>query len=442
MARPASLGDAPQESQRRGIDALLHKPASLEELVETLADLLGNPVTIEDAAFRLLAYSRQTGRVDATRRKTILNKSGPAEYVRWLQQNGMIQRISQSPEPVRIPPFPGVDQGPRLAIAIRARDRVLGHIWVQETERRVDRTEARFLLQAAVAAAVLMLRQEADKESRGRPVREFLADLLDGQFVEEAAVQRRAEGLGIELPEAYGVVIADIDGFERHVVDHDEAWVQGLKVDLLSAIRRLAAANDERPLLLTRSDSVVILIGDASPPASGPAAIRTRTRRLAEVLQQRLHEEFPALSFTIGTSDIFTGVGRLPQAYRQAVEAVRVGKDVLGGRRVVCYAELGILRLLHVIQTRDEAEGYHNLHLGALEAYDRRHRTGLVRTLETYLDAFGRLGPAASTLGVHPNTVTYRIKRIQEISGLDLEDPAQRMTAHLELKVRRLRKAR
>jgi DNA-binding PucR family transcriptional regulator len=417
---------------------VLGAQATLDDLVQTLADAVGNPVTIEDHAFRLLSYSRQPGRVDRARRETILSKAVPPRIVRWLHETGAVQRIHLSPGAVHIDANTELGLERRTAIAVRAGDRVLGHIWILETRRRLTPEELRALPQAAITAAVLLLRREVDEEAHARLVRDFLVDLIDGQVGSEAAARRRAEDLGIERPEWVAVVVADVDAFEEHVGAHDEAWVQAFKARLLAAIRGRAVGLAERPLLLIRSDSVVTIIGD-SPGGAGAPALHDRVRRLASALDAHLHERFPDLSFSIGASQALRGLVRLPEAYRQAAQAAEICRTLFGGRRAVHFTDLGVYRLLHVIKSRNEVEGYRNPHLEALEAYDRRHRTDLVRTLSVYLDAFGRLGPAAAALRIHANTLAYRIGRIREIAGLDLDDPGQRLTIHLELKVRELR---
>jgi DNA-binding PucR family transcriptional regulator len=72
--------------------------------------------------------------------------------------------------------------------------------------------------------------------------------------------------------------------------------------------------------------------------------------------------------------------------------------------------------------------------LARLVAYDRRHRAQLVETLRAWLDAFGDVTTAAASQYVHPNTFRYRLRRITEVWGLDLDDPDERLVAELQLR--------
>jgi hypothetical protein len=69
-----------------------------------------------------------------------------------------------------------------------------------------------------------------------------------------------------------------------------------------------------------------------------------------------------------------------------------------------------------------------------LSAYDLKHGTNLVETLRAWLDAFGDVAAASTAMFVHPNTFRYRLRRLTEVSGIDLADPEQRFSAMLQLR--------
>jgi hypothetical protein len=72
-----------------------------------------------------------------------------------------------------------------------------------------------------------------------------------------------------------------------------------------------------------------------------------------------------------------------------------------------------------------------------LDDYDSRRGGELGLSLLAWLDAFGDATQAAAELGIHENTLRYRVKRSQEILGTDLKhDPAARLALHLRLHTR------
>jgi DNA-binding PucR family transcriptional regulator len=73
--------------------------------------------------------------------------------------------------------------------------------------------------------------------------------------------------------------------------------------------------------------------------------------------------------------------------------------------------------------------------IARLLEYDDRNDAGLAETLEAWLDALGDVRAAAAALFIHPNTLRYRLRRLEEVSGLDLADPEQRFAAMLQLRI-------
>jgi purine catabolism regulator len=79
--------------------------------------------------------------------------------------------------------------------------------------------------------------------------------------------------------------------------------------------------------------------------------------------------------------------------------------------------------------------------LGALEDHDRERGSDLIRTLEGYLSAGGSTTGAADRLGVHRNTLGYRLNRIAELTGSDLDDADTRLALGLALKIRQIERS-
>jgi purine catabolism regulator len=76
--------------------------------------------------------------------------------------------------------------------------------------------------------------------------------------------------------------------------------------------------------------------------------------------------------------------------------------------------------------------------MGPLVEHDERKQGDLIRTLNGFFDANGNLAKAATDLDVHRNTLVYRLERISELTGLNLDDADNRLILHLALKVQRV----
>lgn len=72
-------------------------------------------------------------------------------------------------------------------------------------------------------------------------------------------------------------------------------------------------------------------------------------------------------------------------------------------------------------------------HVITLKRLDANGRSDYVRSLRAFFDYAGDVPRAAESLFLHPNTLRYRLRRMQELTGLDLKDPKDRLVAELQL---------
>jgi hypothetical protein len=136
----------------------------------------------------------------------------------------------------------------------------------------------------------------------------------------------------------------------------------------------------------------------------------------------------------IALSEVVTGVGRVPAAAREArYLAALISAGMLEGP-LVRYdrpAEVGVYRLLFPLWGSGELEGYARDTLGDLVVRDKRGT--LRRTLLAYLESGDSQVDAATKLGVHRNTLAYRLKQIAELTGVDPTKPQSHLALHMAL---------
>src|SRR5581483_7858162 len=145
---------------------------------------------------------------------------------------------------------------------------------------------------------------------------------------------------------------------------------------------------------------------------------------------------------SVGIGRPHAGVGGLNASYHEAAEALLIGQALLGGGCATYFGDLGIRRLLFPLRDSPELREFYDEFLGALDGYDERHGTELIRTLEGFFAHHGNHVRAAEALHLHRNTLLYRLARIQAISGLDLDDAEVRLAAQVALRLRPLATAR
>src|SRR5262249_13712707 len=147
-------------------------------------------------------------------------------------------------------------------------------------------------------------------------------------------------------------------------------------------------------------------------------ALRATLQRLADRSESVL-----GARVVVGIGSVVHSASDLDDSRAHADEVVRaICSDTRGG--VADIAEMASRVLL--LRMTDSLADHSDLLSGpirALQQHDLQSNTCYLHTLSAYLDAFGAVDVAAQQLCVHGNTVRYRLRQIQSLTGLDLGDP-------------------
>ncbi|MBX5492960.1 MAG: helix-turn-helix domain-containing protein [Chloroflexi bacterium] len=277
---------------------------------------------------------------------------------------------------------------------------------------------------AAIVCALEIAKQRAVAEAEYRLQADVLDAALAGRFASESELASRARTLGYDLSGEHVALAVALDSDAAR----DRATVEQPRLRLRDALRRVL---DERgtPYLLRQEEERVVAFVPASPATA-------RGGRLPEALRQTLAELLDDAAVSLGVGRAYRGVTGLSASYQEAAEALAIGQALLGGSRTTHFADLGIRRLLFPLRGSPELQAFYDEFLGALETYDERHGTELIRTLEGFFAHHGNHVRAAEALHLHRNTLLYRLARIQAIAGLDLDDPEVRLAVQVALRLR------
>jgi hypothetical protein len=394
-------------------------------LANAIAELLDAPITIEDRSCRVLAFSGRQDEADQSRLETILGRQVPERYSRVLAERGVFHDLYRSERPIWADPLPGPDERPRVAVAVRAGDEILGSIWAAVREPLTDeRTQA--MCDAAKLVALHMLRIRAGADVERRLHTDLLSTALEGGVESREALRRlRLDGQAVVV---LALTLLESDGglpsvaADARLATERQRLSDGFAMHLSAVHPRCAAA----------------LVGDVAyglvPVGRGGADGETRVVRIAHEFLGRVGDRVPAV---IGIGPAAQGPAELPQARTSADRVLRVLRARRGeGTRVARLADVHLEAL--VLELRDLVAARGDRPTGPvarLLEYDEQHNSNLVETLRAWLDAFGDVTAASAAVYVHPNTFRYRLRRLAEIGGLDLNDPDARFAAMVQLRI-------
>ncbi|MFE4196104.1 PucR family transcriptional regulator [Paenarthrobacter sp. NPDC056912] len=399
----------------------------LFSLANAISTLLNAPVTIEDRNSRVLAFSGKQDEADPARVETILGRQVPERYTRQLEQRGVFRDMYRSTDPIQVAPVdadPQVASYPRVALAVRAGDEILGSIWVAVREPMPeDRIVA--LKDAAKLVALHMLRIRAGADVERRLRADLLATLLEGgPGAADAASQLR-------LTDHRCVVLA-LAAAESEEDEEDGA----AHARLLPARQRIADAFSMH-LSAVYPRSAAALIGNI---IYGVVSVRPdqadADRRTARVAKEFLARIGGDRRLLLGIGTIAEGHAALPASRVSADRALRVLQLGRSHAQVVIFDDVQVEALLVELGDLAAARGDRpSGPVARLLEYDRVRNAKLVETLRAWLDAFGDVAAASALVYTHPNTFRYRLGRLSAIGQIDLSDPEARFAAMIQLRL-------
>ncbi len=389
---------------------------SLQTLAELISEVMGSPVTIEDEAHRLLAYSMHDPNTDPARIATIIGRRVPEHVQRALYESGAMQKLQDSPEPQHIEQLSEVGLSRRMAISVWHYDEIVGYIWLLEYEGSYTEQQLELFRQGARIAAGQIMQQQRRQQHI-----DLLRRLLSGRFQSEQEAAQQAKESGIELFTHHYVLLLEHD----HQPEMN-GWVE----------RMIQAASEYAirvPLHMQEPSRLVLLCGFESAALSAhytdpSALIRAMIARASELLPDQ--EEL----YLVAGEQVGSAL-HIQRSYRQARELILLHRQLPETRSVHYYPEAGFYRYLPAMHR--EAEQFPVIWgpIDRLAAYDQEHNSNLLQTLAVFLDLDSDTKRAATKLHVHSNTLNYRLKRISEVGGIDLTSMSEKVTLYLELKL-------
>ena len=408
----------------------------LEAVVRTLGDMVESSVTLEDYPdFQLLASHDVPGVTDRHRQQTLELHGTPRDVLQAPPIQAMLQQVREGKAPRRVPAFPELGlTAPRVMTPVMAGSECLAYLSIIDHPPQTEDLALMAIEHAATVLALELIKQREVSEAEERVRGELVDDLLAGTYGDEGNAIRRARYLRYDLTVPHGLLVADIDEFARYIREHrlEEERVIALKHQVLQLVVGATRRLHPRHLVAAHSDSVTVLVPVGAADPDG--LLETLARRI----QTAVADSCPGLTVSVALGRLCRKPGDYRDAFREAQRAlglmVRFGKR----ERVINTERLGVYRLLAQVEDRAGLEAFAGRVLDPLAAYDRARGTPLIQTLDIYLQRHGNLRQSARDLHVHLNTLHYRLRRIAEITGMDLKDADARLDLLLALRVRAL----
>jgi sugar diacid utilization regulator len=363
----------------------------------------GGPVLMYDSAWGVIAYSTLNQGLDDVRRSIILRRELPTDDSVAGVRRASEERFEAGTSCFEVPYMPGV-QTRRVVAPIRLLGVHVGSLWIAESAGPLHPQVLDIADHAAKEASLYFQLRD---DQRRREADRFAWMLLEGNQDEVLLGQY----LGIPAASRVRVV----------AVWHGE---DDLRDEAREVARVLAEQQSVEHLRLETEDRIYLAFYDGSGSA------------------EHLTPSVRAFARAMGAADdrLLVGAGRTTTRLRHAPTSKADADRVISylrrtpGERVgsvnTLRSQIALMRLVEILDGQFEPLPDPLRALAPLEPNDRDEA---LRALDAYFTHPGNISQAARELHVHPNTFRYRLAKVSDLLGVDLDDRDERLLLEIEL---------
>ncbi len=426
-----------QADELRQSDAILHRFLDLvlvggdySDIAQVISEVTGQPVTIVDRFRRILG---QGGTVAKSLAQQVIDedRSGERYISSSLDLDGAGERRDQTLLPFAVH-VKGSELG-ALVYPVKVSATQLGSILVWEHEG--GDIDSRSLMAIQHGATVVALKM-MEARSLDQVEQQFQNEILEGLLLEQTAAQanalRLSESLGNRLDPPFSILLVGSDAPSHELLMSRERQEQSYVDSSLHLAERYIRSYRDGLSFWRRGSHLIVFYPLGSRELS--TARESITSMLREVWA-RIETGNAPYTVSCGISRPAKELGAFRRAYDEAKQSFEIGRALAGNRNstVTHYDELGLLRFVQMSETSVEIRSYCIDMLGPLLEHDRRSSAKLLETLRVFLESNQNHAEAARALGIHYNSLRYRLKRIRQLIGDIFEEPQRRLAVEVAL---------
>ena len=293
-------------------------------------------------------------------------------------------------------------------------------IYITITEENRELTELDYM---AIENAIINLQygflsEFAQDEVKKKYQRDLIHNILNGLLSSKEMTEAAAQ-LGMKESDTYRVV--DFHTIKKNVQRkytkeqlHEVGVIVGELMHLLP------------DALIYRNMDQIVMIQQVDSNQT-ELEYQKEMEEVEDVIQRSILYRKKDTDFQIGIGKSVEGYQRLKESYHEASRAIKyieIIRQVTGDKNksVVHYSNLGFFQIFGEIDDVTELERYIPETLKKLYLYDDEHKGELITTLQMYLRNKQSIRKTADAMFVHYRTISYRLEKIKQISGINFDN--------------------
>lgn len=391
---------------RRLLDAL-YANRGLQYMVDVASEVFGNPIFVNDIAYRILSVSKAAYFEDHTLEMEKELGYIHEENIISMRKDHLFERIQDMDKPLYSKKF--ASQVGFLFRTIKIHEIDVGMVALVENNREFSAIDYELLDRFSKLIAIEMEKSDFYKDNKGVMYSYFLADLLTDRLKSKKIIEQRLALLHWKLYGYYQMfVVSNID--DNDSIHKFQSLGQGFRQ--IIPVCRWTVYEHKLVVFYSRADPNLLSLSEKA--------------MLKDFLRTN--------HLSIGVCSPYSDILLTQKYYQQALHAAELGAFLGNYQEFYLYSELIVPHIAQVISEKYSLHDFSHPAIDILKHYDDENNASMIETLRQHLFHFNDPVGASNALHIHRNTLLYRINKIKEITGLSLSNGDEILLLQLSLK--------
>lgn len=315
-----------------------------------------------------------------------------------------------------------------VQVKLSHNEETLGFLVILE-ENKLEKDAYIAILQAAYAFSLKLHQNYIVQRLAQKCNSELIEDLVGGRVKSKEELIKRGELAGWDLSLPYQLYTLRID-FSKIYSENNKGttlYYYELEEQIIRYLHRIIRTHiKEKYIIFSYEKDIVLLINYISKTE--------KLKKDIELIYNKIQKAFKKIDIMAAGGLYSTDCREIADSFKKAIYTLDFLENTEQEKNIVFYEELGVLRLLWNIDKK-ELFNFANEYLNELIKYSREKDNEWLETLEVFLEEDGDINISSERLSIHPNTMRYRIKQIQEILGLDFDSFDDKLNLTIAYKI-------
>ena len=288
---------------------------------------------------------------------------------------------------------------------------------------------------AATTIALWFSRKNAIEATKMNLRSNFVFELAKGEFVSYDQANLRAELLGYDLKLPYLCIVGCPENFEqlfkKHKQDYDsfKHWMDSM-VQYIQEEIYYAAQSLKREVMMSYQGGELLIFLEIPSITEHENALN-----FLDLVERRLRNLLPEVVISWGFGNYLEGYRGLAESYQNASTALNIGRRKKGIGQRMQYEHTRVDRVLLNLSQNDEMKEVILSTIRPIVEYDKQRNMDLIGTFIAYNQYHGNVSQTARSLNLHRQSLLYRLRKIESLTGLSLIDPDDLFLLDLSIKI-------